>query len=46
MQNEPYRAAFERLRDRGERVSFAESLTGGLIAATLISNSGASGVID
>ena len=46
MQNEPSRAAFERLRDRGERVSFAESLTGGLIAATLISNSGASGVID
>ena len=46
MQNEPSRAAFERLRDRGERVSFDESLTGGLIAATLISNYGASGVID
>lgn len=40
------RAAFERLRDRGERVSFAESLTGGLVAATLIANPGASDVID
>lgn len=39
-------AAFERLRARGERVSFAESLTGGLIAATLVENSGASAVLD
>ena len=39
-------AAFRMLRDRGERVSFAESLTGGRIAAALIENSGASQVID
>ena len=46
METNPSRAAFERLRKRGEHVSFAESLTGGLIAATLIANSGASEVID
>ncbi len=46
MHANPSRAAFERLRDRGERVSFAESLTGGLVAATLIGNPGSSGVID
>ncbi|MDO5322666.1 MAG: CinA family protein [Clostridia bacterium] len=46
MEQNPSRAAFERLRERGEHVSFAESLTGGLIAATLIANSGASDVID
>ena len=46
MERNPSRAAFERLRERGEHVSFAESLTGGLIAATLISNPGASDVID
>lgn len=40
------REAFLLLRDRGEKVSFAESLTGGLIAAGLITNSGASSVID
>lgn len=39
-------AAFGRLRARGERVSFAESLTGGLIASTLVENSGASAVLD
>lgn len=39
-------AAFEALRARGERVSFAESLTGGMIAAALVENSGASGVLD
>ena len=38
-------AAFARLRARGERVSFAESLTGGLIAATLVGNAGASDVL-
>ena len=46
MERNPSRAAFELLRARKEHVSFAESLTGGLIAATLISNSGASEVID
>ena len=40
------RAAFECLLERGEKVSFAESLTGGMIAAALIENSGASAVID
>lgn len=39
-------AAFRLLLDRGERVSFAESLTGGMIAAALIENPGASAVID
>lgn len=38
--------AFALLKARGEKVSFAESLTGGLIAAALIENSGASDVID
>ena len=38
--------AFALLRARGEHVSFAESLTGGLIAATLVENSGASAVLD
>ena len=37
--------AFELLKSRGETVAFAESLTGGLIAATLIGNPGASDVI-
>ena len=46
MEQNPSRAAFALLRARKEHVSFAESLTGGLIAATLISNSGASEVID
>lgn len=39
-------AAFEKLRVRGERVSFAESLTGGMIAAALVENAGASEVLD
>ena len=39
-------AAFADLLCRGEKVSFAESLTGGRIAAALIANSGASAVID
>ena len=38
--------AFALLRARGAHVSFAESLTGGLIAATLVENSGASAVLD
>lgn len=38
--------AFLLLKERGEKVSFAESLTGGLIAATFIANSGASSAID
>ena len=38
--------AFALLKDRGEHVCFAESLTGGLIAATFIENAGASAVID
>ena len=46
METNPSRAAFELLRKRKAHVSIAESLTGGLIAATLISNSGASEVID
>lgn len=40
------RAAFEALLHRGYKVSFAESLTGGMIASALIANSGASAVID
>ena len=40
------REAFLLLKERGEKVSFAESLTGGLIAATFIANSGASCAID
>lgn len=39
-------AAFALLRERGERVSFAESLTGGLIAATFVENPGASDALD
>ena len=39
-------AAFRLLMKRGEKVSFAESLTGGLIAATFIANPGASSAID
>ena len=46
MEQNPSRAAFELLRARKEHVSFAESLTGGLIAATLVENSGASAVLD
>ena len=34
------------LRGRGERVSFAESLTGGLIAASFVDNPGASDALD
>lgn len=40
------REVFEHLLNRGEHVSFAESLTGGLIAATLIRHSGSSAVIN
>ena len=50
MMNEEMRLAgaraFSLLRARGAHVSFAESLTGGLIAATLVENSGASAVLD
>lgn len=38
--------AFRLLKQSNKRVSFAESLTGGRIAAALIENSGASAVID
>ena len=38
-------AAFAGLRDRSEHVSFAESLTGGMIAAALVENAGASDVL-
>lgn len=38
--------AVERLKARGERVSVAESLTGGLVAARLVSVPGASNVLD
>ena len=38
--------AFRALKRRGQRVCFAESLTGGLIAATFIENAGASSAID
>ena len=37
--------AFTLLRERKQTVTFAESLTGGLIAATFIENPGASAVI-
>ena len=37
--------AFELLKSRKETVAFAESLTGGLVAATLIGNPGSSAVI-
>ena len=50
MMNEEMRLAgaraFALLRARSAHVSFAESLTGGLIAATLVENSGASAVLD
>lgn len=39
-------AAFRLLRGRGEKVSFAESLTGGMIAAAFVENPGASSVLD
>ena len=39
-------AAFAALMNRGEHVCFAESLTGGLIAATLVENPGASAVLE
>lgn len=39
-------AAFESLRKRSEKVSFAESLTGGLIAACFVENPGASAALD
>lgn len=39
-------AAFRLLRSRAEKVSFAESLTGGMIAATFVENPGASCVLD
>ena len=39
-------AAFRALRARGAHVSFAESLTGGLICATLVENAGASAVLN
>lgn len=34
------------LRERGEKLSFAESLTGGLIAASFVENAGASAVLE
>lgn len=40
------RQAFLKLRDRGEHVCFAESLTGGLITAIFVENSGASSVLN
>ncbi len=39
-------AAYALLRRRNERVSFAESLTGGLIAASFVENPGASFALD
>lgn len=39
-------AAFRLLSSRREKVSFAESLTGGLIAAAFVENPGASNVLD
>ena len=39
-------AAFGLLKARGERVSFAESLTGGMVAARLVGIPGASDVLD
>ena len=38
-------AAFEALKARGAHVSFAESLTGGMIAAAMVENAGASDVL-
>ena len=46
MKNDNGARALELLKERHEHVTFAESLTGGLIAATFISNSGASAAID
>ena len=47
MKNEHLGArALELLKMRGEHVTFAESLTGGRIAATFIDNAGASAAID
>lgn len=43
--NDASRRAFALLRERSETVSFAESLTGGLVAASLIGNPGSSDVI-
>ena len=40
------RAAFELLKRRGETVSFAESCTGGLLAARLVGVPGASNVLE
>lgn len=40
------REAYEALMNRGAHVSFAESLTGGLIAAALVENPGASAVLE
>ena len=45
MDNSIERAVFERLWDRGETVSFAESCTGGLAAARLVGVPGASEVL-
>lgn len=46
MKNDHGASALKLLKERHEHVSFAESLTGGLIAATFISNSGASAAIN
>ena len=46
MHENPGARAFRLLWDRGEKVSFAESLTGGLIAATFVENPGASYALD
>lgn len=43
---EASRQAFALLRDRCEHVCFAESLTGGLIAASFVENPGASDVLN